>query len=150
MRILAIETSCDETSIAVVSLTDGVFVIEKISRPPKQRFMPSTAAWCRKWRRREHAAWIIPLLQEVGIAHDGTGIDAVAVTAGPGLVPALRVGVELGKTLAWAWKKPLVAVNHLEGHIYSVWLSDFKAPFLPAIALATAGGRLHSTALKGV
>ncbi|MEK7620353.1 MAG: tRNA (adenosine(37)-N6)-threonylcarbamoyltransferase complex transferase subunit TsaD [Patescibacteria group bacterium] len=140
MRILAIETSCDETSIAVVSLTDGVFVIEKNITSSQAKIHAQYGGVVPEVAAREHAAWIIPLLQEVGIAHDGTGIDAVAVTAGPGLVPALRVGVELGKTLAWAWKKPLVAVNHLEGHIYSVWLSDFKAPFLPAIALATAGG----------
>lgn len=140
MRLLAIETSCDETSIAVVSMTDGIFVIEKNITSSQAKVHAQYGGVVPEVAAREHAAWIIPLLQEVGVSHDGSGIDAIAVTAGPGLVPALRVGVELGKTLAWAWHKPLVAVNHLEGHIYSVWLSDFTAPFLPTIASATAEG----------
>ncbi|MCR4314539.1 MAG: tRNA (adenosine(37)-N6)-threonylcarbamoyltransferase complex transferase subunit TsaD [Candidatus Uhrbacteria bacterium] len=142
MRLLAIETSCDETSIAVVSMTDGVFVIEKNITSSQAKIHAQYGGVVPEVAAREHAAWIIPLLQEVGIEHDGTGIDVVAVTAGPGLVPALRVGVELAKTLAWAWHKPLVAVNHLEGHIYSVWLSDFKAP-LGASAFDRPEGRVN-------
>ena len=161
MRVLAIETSCDETSIAIVSLTDGDFTIEKNITSSQAKIHAQYGGVVPEVAAREHAAWIIPLLQEVGVAHDGAGIDAIAVTAGPGLVPALRVGVELGKTLAWAWKKPLVAVNHLEGHIYSVWLSHVIAseakqsseeiasspaaprndtPRFPALSLLVSGG----------
>lgn len=153
MRILAIETSCDETSIAVVSLTNGVFAIEKNITSSQAKIHAQYGGVVPEVAAREHAAWIIPLLQEVDVAHDGAGIDAVAVTAGPGLVPALRVGVELAKSLAWAWDKPLVAVNHLEGHIYSVWLSEFQAPsgacdrpegrlkpMFPALCLLVSGG----------
>lgn len=147
MRLLAIETSCDETSIAVVSMTDGVFTIEKNITSSQAKIHAQYGGVVPEVAAREHAAWIIPLLQEVGIAHDGTGIDAVAVTAGPGLVPALRVGVELAKTLAWAWHKPLVAVNHLEGHIYSVWLHSESlsplnppTPSFPALCLLVSGG----------
>jgi N6-L-threonylcarbamoyladenine synthase len=82
------------------------------------------------------------LLLEAGVARDGEGIDAVAVTSGPGLIPALRIGVELGKTLAWLWKKPLVGVNHLEGHVYSVWLGEegSQGPEFPALCLLVSGG----------
>lgn len=142
MRILAIETSCDETSIAVVTLTDGVYLIEKNLTSSQAKIHAQYGGVVPEVAAREHAVWIIPLLREVDVPHNGVGIDAVAVTAGPGLVPALRVGVELGKTLAWAWHKPLVAVNHLEGHIYSVWLSDFKAP-LGACMLDRPEGRLN-------
>lgn len=144
MRILAIETSCDETSIAVVSMTDGIFSIEKNITSSQAKMHAQYGGVVPEVAAREHAAWIMSLLLESGVPHDGTQVDAIAVTAGPGLVPALRVGVELGKTLAWAWHKPLVGVNHLEGHIYSVWLSDketvFTVPSFPALCLLVSGG----------
>jgi N6-L-threonylcarbamoyladenine synthase len=87
---------------------------------------------------REHAALVFPLLHQMDLVRDGTEIDAIAVTVGPGLVPALRIGVELAKTLAWAWNKPLAAVNHLEGHVYSVWLESI--PVFPALCLLVSGG----------
>ena len=127
MRILAIETSCDETAVAVVSMTDGIFTIEKNVLSSQAKIHAQYGGVVPEVAAREHAAWVFPLMEEVDVPHDGEGIDAIAVTAGPGLVPALRVGVELAKTLAWAWHKPLVAVNHLEGHIYSVWLSGVIA-----------------------
>ena len=121
MRILAIESSCDETAIAIVSDNGGEIVIEKnlvASQIDLHKVyggvVPEVAA-------REHVSAIFPMLLESGVSRDGHEIDAIAVTSGPGLVPALRIGVELAKTLAWLWKKPLVAVNHLEGHVYSVW-----------------------------
>ncbi len=129
MRILGIETSCDETALAVVSDRDGHFVIEQNVLASQANTHSKYGGVVPEVAAREHAALLFPLLHQMNIARDGKGIDAIAVTAGPGLVPALRVGVELGKTLAWAWHKPLVAVNHLEGHIYSVWLTEFKAPF---------------------
>ncbi len=95
--------------------------------------------------------------------HDGKGIDAIAVTAGPGLVPALRVGVELAKALAYFWQKPLVTVNHLEGHIYSVWIgksearnpksekipnTKYQIPKFPALALLVSGGHTELIFMK--
>jgi N6-L-threonylcarbamoyladenine synthase len=165
MRILAIETSCDETSLALVSMVDERFTIEKnitSSQAAKHAqyggVVPEVAA-------REHAAWIFPIMNELGVSHDGNGIDAIAVTAGPGLVPALRVGVELGKTLAWAWHKPLVSVNHLEGHIYSVWLPRGAeiasspldklgaprndTPGFPALCLLVSGGHTELILMQG-
>ncbi len=147
MRILAIETSCDETSIAVVSRTDGLFTIDKNITSSQAKIHAQYGGVVPEVAAREHASWIFPLLKEVGVAHDGKEIDAIGVTAGPGLVPALRVGVEMAKTLAWAWHKPLVAVNHLEGHIYSVWLTSHRTTFpphhlptFPALCLLVSGG----------
>jgi len=159
MRVLAIETSCDETSIAMVSMTDSVFTIEKNLISSQVKIHAQYGGVVPEVAAREHAAWIMPLLQEVGVAHDGSGIDVLAVTAGPGLVPALRVGVELAKTLAWAWNKPLVAVNHLEGHIYSVWLSaplspsspsvPSRPPQFPALCLLVSGGHTELILMRG-
>ncbi len=123
MRILGIESSCDETAMAIVSENNGVIVLEKslvASQIDLHRIyggvVPEVAA-------REHVSAIFPMLRELGVSRDGHEIDAISVTAGPGLVAALRIGVELAKTLAWLWNKPLVAANHLEGHVYSVWTS---------------------------
>ncbi|NQV90090.1 tRNA (adenosine(37)-N6)-threonylcarbamoyltransferase complex transferase subunit TsaD [Candidatus Uhrbacteria bacterium] len=148
MRILAIETSCDETAVAVVSMVNGVFAIEKSILSSQAKIHAQYGGVVPEVAAREHAAWIFPLMTEAGIPHDGAGIDAVAVTAGPGLVPALRIGVELGKTLAWAWKKPLVAVNHLEGHIYSVWLNTDHPPSFPALSLLVSGGHTELILMK--
>ncbi len=155
MRILGIESSCDETAIAIVSGEGERVVVEKnlvasqvLTHAKYGGVVPEVAA-------REHVDAIFPLLLEAGVARDGEGIDAIAVTSGPGLVPALRVGVELAKTLAWLWNKPLVGVNHLEGHIYSVWLQSETPPLhhsnisslhhsitpsLPALCLLVSGG----------
>jgi N6-L-threonylcarbamoyladenine synthase len=97
---------------------------------------------------RAHCAKSFALLRELGVPHDGAGIDAVAVTAGPGLLPSLRVGVTLATSLAWAWNRPLVPVNHLEGHVYSVWL-DGKAPEFPALALLVSGGHTEIVLMRG-
>jgi N6-L-threonylcarbamoyladenine synthase len=140
MRVLAIETSCDETSLAIVSQRNEVFTIEKNLISSQANIHAQYGGVVPEVAAREHASWIMPLLQEIGVAYDGSDIDAVAVTTGPGLVPALRVGVELGKTLAWAWNKPLVAVNHLEGHIYSVWFNTRTVPAFPALCLLVSGG----------
>jgi N6-L-threonylcarbamoyladenine synthase len=142
MRILGIESSCDETAIAVVSGEGERLVVERnlvasqaLVHAKYGGVVPEVAA-------REHVDALFPLLLEAGVARDGEGIDAVAVTSGPGLIPALRIGVELGKTLAWLWKKPLVGVNHLEGHVYSVWLGEegSQGPEFPALCLLVSGG----------
>lgn len=148
MKILGIETSCDETAIAIVSDKDGQFVIEK-------SVLSSQAELHAKWggvvpevAAREHAAHVMPLLEAAGVSPNGEGIDAIAVTAGPGLVPALRIGVELAKTLAWVWNKPLVAVNHLEGHVYSSWFQREELPELPALCLLVSGGHTELVLMK--
>jgi len=140
MRILGLETSCDETSVAIITSDDNRnFVIEKsliASQAAKHAeyggVVPEVAARC-------HVDVIFPLLEAVGVPRDGFGIDAIAVTAGPGLVPALRIGVEVAKTLAFAWQKPLVAVNHMEGHVASVFIGGIN-PSTPSSRLRVFEG----------
>ncbi|MDD4995199.1 MAG: tRNA (adenosine(37)-N6)-threonylcarbamoyltransferase complex transferase subunit TsaD [Patescibacteria group bacterium] len=149
MKILGIETSCDETALAVVE-TDGrdFKVIKNLvysQIPIHEKYggvVPEVAA-------RAHVEKMPELLMSLG-SRDGKGIDAIAVTHGPGLVTSLRVGVETAKTLAWLWKKPLVGINHIEGHIMANWLAPirkiqnpnnkFQNIRFPAIALVVSGG----------
>lgn len=161
MRILGLETSCDETSVAIIE-TDGTnFIIEKsliASQAAKHAeyggVVPEVAARC-------HVDAVFPLLEAAGVPRDGSNIDVVAVTAGPGLVPALRIGVEAAKTLAFAWQKPLVAVNHMEGHVSSVLLPGFKMVGegngikgeerelkFPAVCLLVSGGHTELLLMK--
>lgn len=147
MRILAIETSCDETAVAVLTGEGESVALEKSlvrSQIDLHRayggVVPEVAA-------REHLETLLPMVKEVASA-DGKGIDAIAVTAGPGLPPALRVGVEVAKTLAVSWQKPLVPVCHLEGHIYASWLAG-GAPQFPALALIVSGGHTELVLMHG-
>src|SRR3989339_2083912 len=145
MRILGIESSCDETAVALVRGEGDRVLIEK-------NLVASQAALHAKYggvvpevAAREHVDVILPLLLEFVVAHAGSGGDVGAVAAGPGLVPALRIGVGLAKTLAWAWQKPLVAVNHLEGHLYS----SFRPLIFPALALLVSGGHTELVFMRG-
>ena len=140
MRVLGIESSCDETALALVEKDHGRFTIVKNVVASQIALHAKYGGVVPEVAARSHVDVIFPLLKEAGIPHDGQGIDAIAVTSGPGLVPALRIGVELAKTLAWCWGKPLVGVNHLEGHLSSVWLADGEFPTFPALALLVSGG----------
>lgn len=136
--MLAIETSCDETSAAVVK--DGVQILSNIISsqiPAHQKFggvVPEIAS-------RKHLENITPVIQE---ALDEAGmatsdLDAIAVTYGPGLVGALLVGVATAKAMAYALKIPLVGVHHLAGHLYANFLSNNELK-LPVICLVVSGG----------
>ena len=146
MKILGIESSCDETAIALVNASGNDFDVEKNIIASQVKIHAKYGGVVPEVAAREHVDVIFPLLLESKISRDGSDIDVIAVTAGPGLVPALRIGVELGKTLAWAWGKPLVGVNHLEGHIYSVWLD--KEPHFPALCLLVSGGHTELILMK--
>src|SRR3989344_4165952 len=126
MRIIGIETSCDDTAIAVLEAKNKKIKIlsNVISSQTKLHakyggVVPSLAA-------REHTKNIGHVfeltLKEAGIKDLRKEIDVIAVTRGPGLGPSLLVGITFAKTLSWIYKKPLIGVNHLEGHIYSNWL----------------------------
>lgn len=138
MKILGIETSCDETAATVVA--DGRNLLANIvaSSVDLQKrtlgVVPEVAA-------REQLRYIIPVINEslkkAGISP--ADIDALAVTVGPGLIGSLLVGVETARALAFAWQKPLIPVNHLLAHLYVNWLSDSQ-PTLPGIALLVSGG----------
>ena len=136
--ILGIETSCDETAAAVVA--DGRKVLSSVVASQidlHQQFggvVPEIAA-------RAHIEKIVPVtrsaLEQAGVTRDD--LAAVAVANCPGLTPALLIGVTAAKTLAWAWAKPLIAVNHIHGHLQSVMLDQTDECF-PAIALVVSGG----------
>jgi N6-L-threonylcarbamoyladenine synthase len=141
-RILGIESSCDETAAAVVA--DGCEVLSNI--------VASQADIHRKYggvvpelASREHLRQIVPVvreaLEQAGLAL--ADMDAIAVTRGPGLIGSLLVGVTYGKVLSMALGKPLVPVNHLEGHVHAVLLETHQAgrePVLPAVCLIVSGG----------
>jgi N6-L-threonylcarbamoyladenine synthase len=141
-RILGIESSCDETAAAVV--VDGREILSSVVASQidiHRKFggvVPELAS-------REHLRQIVPVVREAltraGMKLDD--VDAIGVTQGPGLVGALLVGITYGKTLAGALGKPLVAVNHLAGHVHAVFLEAFRAGKdvkLPAVCLIVSGG----------
>lgn len=141
MKILGIETSCDETAAAIVQ--DGTKIISNVIASSQNihakygGIIPENAA-------REQVKSIIPVIKEALV----TDIDAIAVTVGPGLIGSLLVGVETAKTLALVWKKPIIPVNHLVGHIYANWLTK-KTPEFPAIVLIVSGGHTELVLMKG-
>jgi|SRR5579864_316994 len=145
-RILGIETSCDETAAAVVRSGEHVLsnvVSSQIAvHQPYGGVVPELAS-------REHLRAIVPVvrraLQDAGESYES--IDAIAVTQGPGLAGALLVGISYAKALAFAQQKPLLTVNHLEGHIHAVLLEErqkgnFQIEF-PVLALVVSGGHTH-------
>jgi N6-L-threonylcarbamoyladenine synthase len=139
MKLLSLETSCDETAAAVTE--DGVRVLSNV--------VASQAAFHAKYggvvpeiAGRLHIERINHVVREA-LAKAGVGpddIDAVAVANTPGLIGCLLVGVTAAKTLAWAWGKPLIDVNHIHGHIYSCCLEQPAPVRFPAVALIVSGG----------
>ncbi len=161
-RILAIETSCDETSVAVLAFSPtSVRVLHHETAtqiPIHARYggvVPEVAA-------RTHVAEVIKLLERANVFGRGgfqtrpgrSGMpikfDAIAVTRGPGLATALRVGIEAARTLAFATGKPLIGVNHLEGHLASAWLppTNRKKWKFPVLALLVSGGHSELVLMK--
>lgn len=139
--ILGIETSCDDTSIAVVAVEKTGFAVRSMVTASQVLTHQKTGGVVPEVAAREHAATIMPTLMEalrrgrVSLAN----LDAIAVTSGPGLSTALLVGVETARTLAFATGKTLISVNHIAGHVASAWLGS-AAPKLPALALVVSGG----------
>jgi N6-L-threonylcarbamoyladenine synthase len=142
--LLAVESSCDETGIALVEdgrrIHSNIVASQIALHAPTGGIVPEVAA-------RAHLRWIVPVLDEALETAGATmdDVDAVAVTYGPGLAGSLLVGINFAKTLAWAHGKPLVPVNHLEGHVYAGWLLDpgqaeREAPPFPLVALVVSGG----------
>jgi len=144
--ILGIETSCDETAAAVVRsgerVLSNVVSSQIATHQPYGGVVPELAS-------REHLRAIVPVVRQA-LAESGQSyqsVDAIAVTQGPGLAGALLVGISYAKALAYALNKPLITVNHLEGHIHAVLLEekqkgDFRVAF-PVLALVVSGGHTH-------
>lgn len=170
LKILAVETSCDETAVAVLlvqpdSLTENtgsdikIGQVEVLSNVVSSQIklhaefggvVPSLAA-------REHTKNIKSVfeksLKEAGIKDISEEIDFIAVTRGPGLGPSLLVGISFARTIAWKYDKPLVGVNHMEGHIASNWLSATNgnaktAPKFPILNLVVSGGHTELVLMK--
>jgi N6-L-threonylcarbamoyladenine synthase len=167
MPLLGIETSCDETGAAVVK--DGTKLLSNVvssSAALHQKYggvVPEVAA-------REQIKVIVPVIcQALDEAKTNLEkIDALAVTVGPGLIGSLLVGVETAKTLALIFKKPIIPVNHLYGHLYANWLTDYRLqttartkavvgsqkavsmqPNFPLVALIVSGGHTDLILMKG-
>ena len=144
MRVLGIETSCDETAAAVVESAVG-------AAPPwrtRSSIVASQVDIHREWggvvpeiASRQHVRDICGVVERALDEAQSTWreIDAIAVTQGPGLIGSLLVGVSFAKAAAWAAGKPIVAVNHLAGHIESLWLEHGAVP-TPAVVLVVSGG----------
>ncbi|MEW6610201.1 MAG: tRNA (adenosine(37)-N6)-threonylcarbamoyltransferase complex transferase subunit TsaD [Patescibacteria group bacterium] len=188
MIILAIETSCDETAAAVVEYSHGSFAVHSNVVSSQIEIHKKFGGVVPEVAARKQVELIIPVIEEalakayeeLGIKNQELGttrgtiihnsrfiiphLDALAVTVGPGLQIALSVGVETARTLAAVWKKPIVAVNHLEGHLYSALLpatqnqtqnSKLKTQnygindiYFPAIGLMVSGGHTELILIK--
>jgi N6-L-threonylcarbamoyladenine synthase len=139
MRILGIETSCDETAIGVVE--DGRRMLSNVIAS-QVKLHAEYGGVVPELASRQHVEAIIPVLDEA-LERAGCAlwdIDAVAVTYGPGLAGALLVGANFGKAVAYSLDKPLVPVNHLEGHVYAAWLDNENPQDFPVLALIVSGG----------
>ncbi|EKD76514.1 MAG: hypothetical protein ACD_43C00084G0002, partial [uncultured bacterium] len=142
MNILAIETSCDESSVAILrERSDGAlpeifqYTASQIDvHKATGGVVPEVAA-------REHVSVMIPFVQNIlrDAGLQPAELDRIAVTSGPGLITSLFVGVETARALAYGWNKPLFGVNHIEGHIAANFLEHTNVVF-PAIALVVSGG----------
>ncbi|MGC2259802.1 MAG: tRNA (adenosine(37)-N6)-threonylcarbamoyltransferase complex transferase subunit TsaD [Candidatus Sulfotelmatobacter sp.] len=144
--ILGIESSCDETAAAVVrsgeQLISNVVASQIATHQPFGGVVPELAS-------REHLKAVVPVVRQALAEANQTydSIDAIAVTQGPGLAGALLVGISYAKALAFALDKPLIAVNHLEGHIHAVLLEERQKGNhelqFPVLALVVSGGHTH-------
>jgi N6-L-threonylcarbamoyladenine synthase len=138
MRILAIESSCDESAAAILDAGRGLLAHEIFSQIELHRLyggvVPELAS-------RDHVRRLLPLVRSVMAKAETTPgeLDGVAYTAGPGLIGALLTGASLARSLAYAWKVPALGVHHLEGHLLAPLLEPEPPPF-PHVALLVSGG----------
>ncbi len=148
MRVLGIETSCDETAIAIYDSEKGLLSHVLYSQIPLHAdyggVVPELAS-------RDHVKKTLPLikqaLKQAGVT--ASDIDGVAYTAGPGLAGALLVGATIGRSLAYAWQRPALAVHHMEGHLLAPMLEDNPPPF-PFLALLVSGGHTQLVGVESI
>ncbi|KPD21749.1 tRNA (adenosine(37)-N6)-threonylcarbamoyltransferase complex transferase subunit TsaD [Idiomarina abyssalis] len=148
MRVLGIETSCDETGVAVYDTEKGLLAHQLYSQVKLHAdyggVVPELAS-------RDHVRKTLPLikaaLKEAGITHQQ--LDGVAYTMGPGLVGALLVGSCIGRSLAFGWNLPAVGVHHMEGHLLAPMLEE-NQPEFPFVALLVSGGHTQLVQVKGI
>ena len=147
MKVLGIETSCDETAAAVVE--DGVKILSNLVSSQVEiharygGIVPEVAS-------RQHILTIVPVIEQAMVEARTalSELDAIAVTSGPGLAGSLLVGVNMAKAMALARGLPLVGINHLEGHIYANWLTEHSIEF-PLVCLIVSGGHSDLVLMRG-
>lgn len=148
MRVLGLESSCDETGVAIYDSERGLLADALYSQIALHAefggVVPELAS-------RDHVRKLLPLVRQVldGANLRGSDIDAVAYTAGPGLAGALMVGACAGRAMAYAWGVPALAVHHMEGHLLAPMLED-TAPEFPFIALLVSGGHTQLVRVDGI
>ncbi|HEC74127.1 MAG TPA: tRNA (adenosine(37)-N6)-threonylcarbamoyltransferase complex transferase subunit TsaD [Methylophaga aminisulfidivorans] len=148
MRVLGIESSCDETGIAIYDTERGLLAHRLFSQIDMHAeyggVVPELAS-------RDHIRKTLPLIEEVLADAElrTADLDGIAYTAGPGLAGALLVGAAIGKSLAWALGIPAIAVNHMEGHLLSPLL-ETPAPEFPFVSLLVSGGHTLLVDVKGM
>ncbi len=152
MLILGIETSCDETAAAIVK--DGNQILSNIVssqvklHAPHGGVVPELAS-------RAHIERIIPVIDQATrkARIKPRDLDCIAVTCGPGLIPALMIGVDTARALSFAWQKPIIGVNHIEGHVRSAQIQNSKFKIqkirFPAVCLTVSGGHTKLILVKG-
>src|SRR3990167_247511 len=156
MKILAIETSCDETAVALLNINGA---LEKPDIKVLGNTLLSQVALHEQYggvypnlAKREHEKNLPPLLAEtlrqVGENPDHPNIDCIAVTSGPGLEPALWTGITFAEKLGEPWNKPIVPVNHMLGHVFSILYVSHEPLTLPALALLISGGHTELVQVK--
>ncbi len=148
MRVLGIETSCDETGVAIYDTQHGLLGDTLYSQVAMHAeyggVVPELAS-------RDHIKRIIPLIRDVLLLADTEReqIDAIAFTAGPGLIGALMVGAATARAIAFAWDIPAMAVHHMEGHLLAPML-EAGPPAFPFVALLVSGGHTQLVEVKGI
>ncbi len=143
LKILGIESSCDESALSLIEVKGGEIKVLKNLISSQIEIHKQYGGIVPEVAARHHAENFFPLLKELDIDIT-TDVDLIAVTYGPGLITSLAIGLELGKTLSFIYKKPLIPINHIEAHIYSNWLThpelfDKKNTF-PSLAVVISGG----------
>jgi tRNA N6-adenosine threonylcarbamoyltransferase len=148
MRVIGIESSCDETAVAVYDDTEGLLSHRLFSQIALHQayggVVPELAS-------RDHVVRLLPLVREALAAADSgpDRIDGVAYTAGPGLIGALLVGAGFARSLAYAWGIPAIGIHHLEGHLLAPLL-EARPPAFPFVALLVSGGHTQLVDVRGV
>ena len=148
MRILGLETSCDETGVAIFDTRRGLLAHALFSQVDIHveygGVVPELAS-------RDHVRKALPLVHQVmqDAATTPEELDGIAYTAGPGLVGALMVGATLAQTLAWSWNIPALGVHHMEGHLLAPMLED-EHPQYPFVALLVSGGHTQLVRVDGI
>ncbi len=148
MRVLGIETSCDETGVAIYDTELGLLGDALYSQVAMHAqyggVVPELAS-------RDHIKRLIPLIKEVleASATEKSDIDAIAYTAGPGLIGALMVGAATARSIAFAWDIPAMAVHHMEGHLLAPMLEE-TPPQMPFVALLVSGGHTQLVEVKEI